>query len=174
MTSKLDGKPLKREGDEIWTCQDGRILYVSEMSEEHVRATLNMILRQRRIKQRLKHELMSLMEIAMSDEPCWDSKERTREFSPEHKNKLSIARKSQIISEERISKMANSLKGSEHSRKKRKAIVNGVEFLSTKQAFIALGLPLEKCTTFRMSMAESMEGTFIFEDKAYHFILEYR
>jgi hypothetical protein len=67
MTSKLDGKPLKR------ACQDGRILYVSEMDESHVRAVLNMILRKRRKMRQLK---AMLMEIATSDEPFWDSDDK--------------------------------------------------------------------------------------------------
>jgi hypothetical protein len=73
MTSKLDGKPLKREDDELWACKDGRILYVSEMDESHVRAVLNMILRKRRKMRQLK---AMLMEIATSDEPFWDSDDK--------------------------------------------------------------------------------------------------
>jgi hypothetical protein len=73
MTSKLEGKPLKRADDELWACQDGRILYVSEMDESHVRAVLNMILRKRRKMRQLK---AMLMEIATSDEPFWDSDDK--------------------------------------------------------------------------------------------------
>jgi hypothetical protein len=73
MTDKVDGKPLKRVDDELWACKDGRILYVSEMSEDHVRAVLQMILRKRRKMRQLK---AMLMEIATSDEPFWDSDDK--------------------------------------------------------------------------------------------------
>jgi hypothetical protein len=69
MTTK-DGK---KEGDELWACKDGRILYVSEMSESHVRGVLNMILRQRRMSRQRKRELMA---IAMSEDSFWDSDDK--------------------------------------------------------------------------------------------------
>jgi len=39
--------------DEIWECKDGRRIPVSEMSEDHVRSTLRMIIRTRRRKEEL-------------------------------------------------------------------------------------------------------------------------
>tara|TARA_Y100000588_G_scaffold170332_2_gene184178 strand:+ start:6150 stop:6329 length:180 start_codon:yes stop_codon:yes gene_type:complete len=35
--------------DEVWVTEDGRELKVSEMEEDHVRAALNMLLRNQRV-----------------------------------------------------------------------------------------------------------------------------
>lgn len=52
--------PKEPKYEEVWTCQDGRMLKVDEMTEDHVRATLNMILRNRRQRKALKRDLRRL------------------------------------------------------------------------------------------------------------------
>ncbi len=37
--------------NEIWKTQDGREIKVSEMTEDHVRAVLNMLLRKKRLRE---------------------------------------------------------------------------------------------------------------------------
>lgn len=46
--------------DEVWRTQDGRELRVCDMSDDHVRATLNMLLRNRRKRRELKLALKQL------------------------------------------------------------------------------------------------------------------
>lgn len=48
--------------DEVWVTQDGRRLPVGEMDEDHVRAVLRMILRQRRRRLALRNALDKLGE----------------------------------------------------------------------------------------------------------------
>lgn len=57
--------------DEIWTTKDGRKLKVSEMTDQHVRNTLNMILRtQREALAKLERSLRRLQTVRdRDDEP---------------------------------------------------------------------------------------------------------
>ncbi len=48
--------------DEVWTTRDGERLKVSEMSEQHVRAALNMVIRRARYRRRVAALRAKLME----------------------------------------------------------------------------------------------------------------
>lgn len=64
----------KPEYAEVWITRDGRRLRVDEMTEDHVRATLNMILRARRKARKLTKSLQRLnrwIEEADSDNGKW-------------------------------------------------------------------------------------------------------
>lgn len=45
---------------ERWRTRDGRKIAVSDMDEDHVRATLNMLIRNRRVRAMLKRDLQAL------------------------------------------------------------------------------------------------------------------
>lgn len=62
---------------EEWKCKDGRVLRVCDMSDDHVRNILNMILRKRRQRQELKRDLKALQEWSdefMEDDKTWGSR----------------------------------------------------------------------------------------------------
>ena len=48
--------------DEIWTTRDGRKIAVGDMSEDHVRESLRMILRQKRRRHRIEARMKNLMQ----------------------------------------------------------------------------------------------------------------
>jgi hypothetical protein len=56
--------------DEIWVCQDGRRLAVGEMTEEHAKNTLRMILRNRRRRREAK------VDLAFEHLPDFDEEDR--------------------------------------------------------------------------------------------------
>jgi len=59
---------------EEWMTLDGRRIAVSDMDEDHVRAVLNMILKRRRLRARLRLELKALDEWAeecINDDAKW-------------------------------------------------------------------------------------------------------
>lgn len=63
-----------KEYDELWRTQDGRVLRVCDMTDDHVRATLNMLLENRRKRRALKKDLKKLedwIEESLSDDAKW-------------------------------------------------------------------------------------------------------
>jgi hypothetical protein len=64
----------ENEYTETWRTRDGRVVRVCDMTEDHVRATLNMILRNRRRRMELKRDLKALeawIDESLSDEAKW-------------------------------------------------------------------------------------------------------
>lgn len=64
----------QRVYDETWRTQDGRAIRVMDMEEDHVRAVLNMILRNRRKRLELKRALKAIdvwAEESLSDDAKW-------------------------------------------------------------------------------------------------------
>jgi hypothetical protein len=64
------------EHDEIWRTRDGRQIRVCDMDDDHVRSTLNMLLRNRRRRAELKRELKAIerwTDETMEDEKKWGS-----------------------------------------------------------------------------------------------------
>lgn len=60
--------------EEVWRTQDGREIRVMDMDADHVRAVLNMILRNRRERKQLKRELKMLSvwhDVLLHDEAKW-------------------------------------------------------------------------------------------------------
>lgn len=57
------------EDDEVWTTRDGRELRVGEMTEDHVRNALRMILRNQRRRHRQRLELIAKDENLPFDRP---------------------------------------------------------------------------------------------------------
>lgn len=45
------------DNDEIWKCEDGRRIPVGELTEDHAKNILRMILRNRRRQRALQHDL---------------------------------------------------------------------------------------------------------------------
>lgn len=66
----------ERKYTEVWSTRDGRTLLVDHMDEDHVRATLNMILRARRKRIELKAQLVdiqALCDAAIAEDHKWGS-----------------------------------------------------------------------------------------------------
>lgn len=61
---------------EVWTTRNNRILTVDQMTEDHVRATLNMVLCARRKRIELKAALLDIQELcdqAIAEDHKWGS-----------------------------------------------------------------------------------------------------
>lgn len=97
-------------------------------------------------------------------------------LSEEHKLRIGAASAGKSLSDSCRKKMSAARKGksnTESQKQHKKAIVDGVEYQSTRKAFEALGLPVQSHNTFRKKLSSSsMSGNFVHNGKIYHFILE--
>lgn len=67
-------KPPKDDYTEVWKCADGRRIRVCDMTEDHARAALNMILRNRRRRVELIRDLQDVEKWAQEvfdDDAKW-------------------------------------------------------------------------------------------------------
>ena len=78
--------------DEIWTMRDGTRIAVGDMSESHVRNTLRMILRKRRLKE--KHLVEHLFDIDPLDMCEPDNHQKLTHLRQQHGDRLRVESKS--------------------------------------------------------------------------------